>query len=94
MPETDEAGAFVLAEQWHLAIRDLAVPCAEAPNGFERSALAFNESPTLNRGAPQDLARRYAALLKFMPQIRVVGGCCGTDHRHISTVVDHLSALT
>jgi methionine synthase I (cobalamin-dependent) len=30
-----------------------------------------------------DLARRYAELRQRLPNLNVVGGCCGTDHRHI-----------
>ena len=59
-------------------------------NASMKSHTELDESPTLDRGDPQDLARRYANLLELMPQIRVIGGCCGTDHHHISAVVDHL----
>ncbi|MEM8570323.1 MAG: hypothetical protein AAGG56_05365 [Pseudomonadota bacterium] len=27
--------------------------------------------------------RDYAALLPLLPNLRVFGGCCGTDHRHV-----------
>jgi len=23
-----------------------------------------------------------------MPQIRIVGGCCGTDHRHVAAICE------
>lgn len=60
-------------------------------NASMKSHAELDESPTLDRGDPQDLARRYAALLELMPQIKVIGGCCGTDHHHISAVVDRLT---
>ncbi len=40
----------------------------------------------LDIGDPQDLAARYRTILDAMPWVRVVGGCCGTDHRHISAI--------
>ncbi|WP_421759265.1 homocysteine S-methyltransferase family protein [Devosia sp.] len=63
-------------------------------NASAKSHAELDESPTLDRGDPQDLARRYAGLLGLMPQIRVIGGCCGTDHHHISAVVDQLAMQT
>jgi homocysteine S-methyltransferase len=37
----------------------------------------------LDIGDPADLAARHRALIERFPQIRVVGGCCGTDLRHV-----------
>jgi S-methylmethionine-dependent homocysteine/selenocysteine methylase len=41
---------------------------------------------TLDAGDPEDLGGLYAALLKAHPQIRVLGGCCGTDVRHVAAI--------
>jgi S-methylmethionine-dependent homocysteine/selenocysteine methylase len=46
----------------------------------------LNESPTLDRGDPDDLARRYARLRAMLPNLRVLGGCCGTDPAHIAAI--------
>ena len=43
----------------------------------------LDNATELDSGDPVDLARRYADLLRRQPQITVLGGCCGTDHRHI-----------
>jgi homocysteine S-methyltransferase len=40
----------------------------------------------LDDGDPADLAARYVALRESLPALRVVGGCCGTDHRHIAAI--------
>jgi methionine synthase I (cobalamin-dependent) len=40
----------------------------------------------LDDGDPVDLARRYAELRERLPNLSVVGGCCGTDHRHIREI--------
>ncbi|MFN3945750.1 MAG: homocysteine S-methyltransferase family protein [Allosphingosinicella sp.] len=40
----------------------------------------------LDTGNPDDLGARYRALLARCPQIRVLGGCCGTDVRHVASI--------
>ncbi len=46
----------------------------------------LNEAPELDAGDPAELGREYAALKKRLPQLNVLGGCCGTDHRHIQQI--------
>lgn len=48
----------------------------------------LDESETLDAGDPADLGRRYRALVLRMPHLRVLGGCCGTDHRHIGAICE------
>ena len=33
-----------------------------------------------------ELASDYVALREKLPNLTVVGGCCGTDHRHIAAI--------
>jgi methionine synthase I (cobalamin-dependent) len=40
----------------------------------------------------QGLADHYAQLQQTLPHLRVVGGCCGTDHEHIAAIADALTA--
>jgi methionine synthase I (cobalamin-dependent) len=40
----------------------------------------------LDTGDPQELGEQYADLLARFPHINVLGGCCGTDHRHIEAI--------
>lgn len=40
----------------------------------------------LDAGDPQDLAIRYRALRSRFPRLNVLGGCCGTDHRHVEAI--------
>jgi homocysteine S-methyltransferase len=42
----------------------------------------------LDQGDVSDFARRYHALKRDYPGIRVLGGCCGTDHTHISAICE------
>lgn len=40
----------------------------------------------LDDGDPADLAARYVGLRPALPGLRVLGGCCGTDHRHVGAI--------
>jgi len=42
----------------------------------------------LDAGDPADLGQRYRELLRRMPQVHVLGGCCGTDHRHVAAICE------
>ncbi|CAN5411177.1 homocysteine S-methyltransferase family protein [soil metagenome] len=55
-------------------------------NASAKSHAELDESTTLDAGDPADLGRRYRALLEVYPSIRVLGGCCGTDHRHVAAI--------
>jgi len=58
-------------------------------NASMKSHAELDESETLDIGDWQDLAQRYQRLLPLLPNIRVIGGCCGTDHRHIGAICQH-----
>lgn len=55
-------------------------------NASMKSHAELDESPELDIGDWRDLAQRYQRLLPLLPNIRVIGGCCGTDHRHIDAI--------
>lgn len=40
----------------------------------------------LDYGNPDELAQQYAELRQSFPKINVLGGCCGTDARHLSAI--------
>ena len=40
----------------------------------------------LDAGDPEELGRDYLELMRLLPNLRVLGGCCGTDHRHIGAI--------
>ena len=42
----------------------------------------------LDSGNPHDLADRYRRLRAPLPRLNVLGGCCGTDHRHVAAIRD------
>ena len=55
-------------------------------NASTRSHAELNESPDLDMGDPEELARQHVELLSRLPRLNVLGGCCGTDHRHIELI--------
>jgi len=46
----------------------------------------LDNSKTLDDGNPEELGRQYSALRSLLPNLKVVGGCCGTDHRHVDAI--------
>jgi len=61
-------------------------------NASKCSHAELDESPTLDDGNPKDFAEDYRRLKQVLPALTVVGGCCGTDHRHIEHVSQALTA--
>jgi S-methylmethionine-dependent homocysteine/selenocysteine methylase len=55
-------------------------------NASRRSHAELDASTELDAGDPQELAEEYRAIRELLPQLRVVGGCCGTDHRHVEAI--------
>lgn len=55
-------------------------------NASMLSHAELDNAPSLDIGDIGDLAQRYARVLPLLPNIRVIGGCCGTDHRHIGAI--------
>jgi S-methylmethionine-dependent homocysteine/selenocysteine methylase len=60
-------------------------------NASRLSHVELDEAEELDSGDPVELAADYCDLRKLVPSFRVVGGCCGTDARHIGAIS---SALT
>lgn len=40
----------------------------------------------LDAGDPEELGREHGELIAWLPHLAVLGGCCGTDHRHIAAI--------
>ena len=57
-------------------------------NASAKSHQELDEATELDAGDPTDLAARYAALGRRLPALHVVGGCCGTDHRHVEAIAN------
>jgi S-methylmethionine-dependent homocysteine/selenocysteine methylase len=57
-------------------------------NASRKSHTELNESPDLDIGDPVELGMQYARLKKRLSQLNVMGGCCGTDHRHVEQIAE------
>jgi S-methylmethionine-dependent homocysteine/selenocysteine methylase len=53
-------------------------------NASKRSHAELNEAPDLDAGDPEELGREHGVIVERRPRINVLGGCCGTDHRHVA----------
>ena len=53
----------------------------------------LDNSEVLDEGNPAELGRQIAEIRLALPHINIVGGCCGTDHRHIGEIAKSCSAL-
>ena len=73
-------GVLGTREPWHERVRGLRA------NASTKSHAELDEAADLDEGDPSDLARRYSALRESLPNLNVLGGCCGTDHRHVAAI--------
>lgn len=55
-------------------------------NASARSHAELDAMTQLDSGDPQDLGDRYRRLRSPLPRLNVLGGCCGTDHRHVAAM--------
>lgn len=55
-------------------------------NASRLSHAELDEAEVLDDGDPVAFGAEYAALRSRFPWINVLGGCCGTDHRHIERI--------
>ena len=73
-PVLDEGGA------WRNRIRGIRA------NASKRSHAELDAATAIDIGDIDELARDYGALQRLLPGLAVVGGCCGTDHRHVEAI--------
>jgi len=57
-------------------------------NASTLSHAELDAATELDAGDPEDLGRRYRSLRNSLSQLRILGGCCGTDHRHIVAICE------
>jgi S-methylmethionine-dependent homocysteine/selenocysteine methylase len=55
-------------------------------NAPMRSHAELDAMTELDAGDPRALSMQYRALRESLPALSVVGGCCGTDHRHVDRI--------
>ncbi len=64
--------------------------CPSSPgprcNASVRSHAELDEAEELDEGNPGELAAGVAGLRSRLPNVSIVGGCCGTDARHVASM--------
>lgn len=56
-------------------------------NASAPSHAKLDEADELDEADPVALGRDTAALRTMLPSIGLLGGCCGTDHRHVAEII-------
>ena len=93
--ETDPGPAYYMincAHPTHFAgVLDADAPWAAKVRGVRANASTMShaeldQATELDAGDPADLAQRYVALAEQLPNLGVLGGCCGTDDRHVGAI--------
>ena len=62
-------------------------------NASRQSHAQLNESVELDAGNPIELGADYLRLMRRLPRLTVMGGCCGTDDRHITCIAQACAPL-
>jgi S-methylmethionine-dependent homocysteine/selenocysteine methylase len=77
---THFAGALEPGASWVRRIMGLRA------NASTLSHAELDEATELDEGDPESLGREYRELRDRLPHLAVLGGCCGTDHRHVEAI--------
>jgi homocysteine S-methyltransferase len=92
---TDRAPTFFMvncAHPTHFAdALDIGAPWLDRIGGLRCNASAkshaeLDESEELDEGDPEELALLHAAIRDRLRHVRLIGGCCGTNHRHVDAI--------
>ncbi len=71
-------------DDWKLRIRGIRA------NASTKSHVELDECDTLDAGDKCLLADGYKQLKQWLPNLCVIGGCCGTDHSHLEKIYQKL----
>lgn len=63
-------------------------------NASRLSHAELDEAETLDDGNPEEFGALHADLSRKLPALKVIGGCCGTDHRHVGCMAEVLIPST
>jgi len=92
---TNRAPAYYMINCAHPTHFDAALAAGEAwvkrvrgirANASTRSHAELDKATDLDAGNPVELGRQYRQLRRRLGHITVLGGCCGTDHRHVEQI--------
>lgn len=60
-------------------------------NASRCSHAELDEATELDAGDPKEFGFLHSRLRRLFPHISVLGGCCGTDHRHVAAISTAIS---
>jgi len=92
---TGAAPAYYMINCAHPTHFDAALPAGAAwlqrlgglrANASAKSHAELDQATELDIGDPDALAADYRRLRARLPKLTVLGGCCGTDHRHLEAI--------
>ena len=81
---THFAGVLEAGSAWTQRLRGVRA------NASSLSHAELDELPWLDSGDPAELGAQYADLRATCPNLTILGGCCGTDVRHLRAIADAL----
>lgn len=55
-------------------------------NASTKSHEELDNSTELDEGNPVELGAMYREIRERLPHVTILGGCCGTDHRHVEEI--------
>ena len=73
-------GVLAAGEDWVERVRGIRA------NASKRSHAELDQAKDLDDGDPVELGRQYRELRRRFTHFNVLGGCCGTDHRHVEQI--------
>jgi S-methylmethionine-dependent homocysteine/selenocysteine methylase len=77
---THFAGVLESGGDWIRRVRGIRA------NASKRSHAELDNAPDLDAGDPVELGRQYRELRGRLGGLTILGGCCGTDHRHVEQI--------
>lgn len=77
---THFASAIAVDEPWLHRIRGLRA------HASSKSHAELDEAEELDDGNPHELGNQYRQLKAQLKNLTVLGGCCGTDDRHVNAI--------
>lgn len=79
---THFAGAIADGGPWLNRIRGLRA------NASRKSHSELDAATELDIGNPAELGSEYREMRERLPHLAVLGGCCGTDVRHVRAICE------
>jgi homocysteine S-methyltransferase len=80
----DHFSGVLADERWIQRLRGVVA------NASRCSHAELDESEELDAGDPEELGELVGAICKKFPHFTIVGGCCGTDMRHLQRIVEQV----